>query len=215
MRAITDEECHELEQSGKYQWEPLAIHSYSTGGYFTLPDMGKVTCLMFQCLRCHSHHVLDSCSNCDATQFVPRSSGVCCSQCERGFSNWKCPQCGTDNPVPKTMMGLTKKGGFISCFVASAVYESYDAPEVLTLQAYRDAVLLPTFVGRCLVRVYYLVGPTLAWLPLHCPWVRGALKQFVFSPLLWRVRERMTNDVTKQGAVLSASDGGHLPCQPR
>lgn len=44
------------------------------------------------------------------------------------------------------------------CFVASCVYGPA-APETRLLRIYRDEVLLPRRWGRCLVAVYYRVGP--------------------------------------------------------
>ena len=45
------------------------------------------------------------------------------------------------------------------CFVATAVYGSYEAPEVKTLRTFRDEHLLPNRAGRCFVRFYYKNGP--------------------------------------------------------
>lgn len=48
------------------------------------------------------------------------------------------------------------------CFVATAVYGSYDAPEVLTLRKFRDEVLKKTSAGRMFISWYYQYGPYLA-----------------------------------------------------
>lgn len=51
------------------------------------------------------------------------------------------------------------------CFIATAVYGSADAPEVVTLRSLRDQLLLPTMHGRAFVRCYYYFSPLLAkWL---------------------------------------------------
>ncbi len=47
------------------------------------------------------------------------------------------------------------------CYVATAVYGSYDCPEVWTLRRYRDDVLGRTWYGRLFIYVYYAVSPTL------------------------------------------------------
>ena len=47
------------------------------------------------------------------------------------------------------------------CYVATAVYGSYDCPEVWTLRRFRDYRLKSTFIGRIFIRVYYFVSPTL------------------------------------------------------
>lgn len=50
------------------------------------------------------------------------------------------------------------KGG---CYVATAVYGSYDCPQVWTLRRYRDDTLASTRRGRAFIRFYYAVSPTL------------------------------------------------------
>ena len=59
-------------------------------------------------------------------------------------------------PAPVASSG--KSGG---CYVATAVYGSYDCPEVWTLRRFRDTTLAGSVFGRCFVRVYYAVSPTL------------------------------------------------------
>ncbi|MBR5947887.1 MAG: TFIIB-type zinc finger domain-containing protein [Clostridia bacterium] len=57
--------------------------------------------------------------------------------------------------------GLTKKSKEKKrCYVATAVYGSYDCPEVWTLRRYRGSVLEKTLFGRAFVRVYYALSPT-------------------------------------------------------
>ncbi len=53
-------------------------------------------------------------------------------------------------------------GGAPRCFVATAVYGSSEAPQVMVLRRYRDAVLLRHRAGRAFVRLYYAVSPGLA-----------------------------------------------------
>lgn len=47
------------------------------------------------------------------------------------------------------------------CYVATAVYGSYDCPEVWTLRRYRDNMLNKTWYGRAFVKCYYAISPTL------------------------------------------------------
>jgi len=46
------------------------------------------------------------------------------------------------------------------CYVATAVYGSYDCPEVWTLRRFRDKTLAGTCFGRLFIRFYYAVSPT-------------------------------------------------------
>lgn len=47
------------------------------------------------------------------------------------------------------------------CYVATAVYGSYDCPEVWTLRRFRDYSLARSAAGRSFIRAYYAVSPTL------------------------------------------------------
>ncbi len=47
------------------------------------------------------------------------------------------------------------------CYVATAVYGSYDCPQVWTLRRFRDDILSATWYGRAFIRTYYAISPTL------------------------------------------------------
>ena len=53
--------------------------------------------------------------------------------------------------------GTDSSGG---CYIATAVYGSYDCPEVWTLRRFRDEKLMKSFAGRTFVKTYYAVSPT-------------------------------------------------------
>jgi TPR repeat protein len=46
------------------------------------------------------------------------------------------------------------------CYVATAVYGSYDCPQVRVLRRYRDYTLAESVFGRAFIRVYYCLSPT-------------------------------------------------------
>jgi len=48
-----------------------------------------------------------------------------------------------------------------ACYVATAVYGSYDCPEVWTLRRFRDNTLDATWYGRTFIKTYYAISPTL------------------------------------------------------
>ena len=52
-------------------------------------------------------------------------------------------------------------GGEGGCYIATAVYGSYDCPEVWTLRRYRDHMLRKTGFGRTFIRLYYFVSPVI------------------------------------------------------
>lgn len=52
------------------------------------------------------------------------------------------------------------KTSTLGCYIATAVYGSYDCPEVWTLRRYRDLTLDETWYGRLFIKVYYAISPT-------------------------------------------------------
>jgi uncharacterized Zn finger protein (UPF0148 family) len=75
---------------------------------------------------------------------------------------------------------LPSKSG---CYVATAVYGSYDCPEVWTLRRYRDYNLAETWHGRAFIHIYYAISPTIVKLFGHTEWFkkmwRGKLDRMV------------------------------------
>ena len=59
------------------------------------------------------------------------------------------------------------------CYVATAVYGSYDCPEVWTLRRFRDKVLAKTWYGRLFIHLYYAVSPTAVKLFGDCEWFQS------------------------------------------
>lgn len=56
------------------------------------------------------------------------------------------------------------------CYVATAIYGSYDCPEVWTLRRFRDDTLDRTWYGRAFIRTYYAISPTLVRWFGACGW---------------------------------------------
>lgn len=79
-----------------------------------------------------------------------------------------------------------KKG----CYVATAVYGSYNCPEVWTLRRYRDNTLATTWYGRCFIYLYYAVSPTLVRLFGRTKWFRS-----LWKPML----DRMVRSLNEEG----------------
>ena len=71
-------------------------------------------------------------------------------------------------PAPAPAPASASSGG---CYVATAIYGSYDCPEVWTLRRYRDYKLAKTWGGRLFIRTYYAISP---WVVRHF----GASKAF-------------------------------------
>lgn len=85
-------------------------------------------------------------------------------------------------PVPQS-------GG---CYVATAVYGSYDCPQVWTLRRYRDYTLAETWYGRAFIRAYYAISPTLVKWFGHTEWFKK----------MWKGKlDRMVADLNAQGVM--------------
>ena len=102
-------------------------------------------------------------------EFVNRSSSACPNYSSSSYSS---------------------SSGSSGCYVATAVYGSYDCPEVWTLRRYRDNVLAKSIFGRTFIRVYYAVSPTAVKLFGKRKWFNRLFR----SPL-----DRFVKKLTKRG----------------
>lgn len=76
------------------------------------------------------------------------------------------------------------------CYIATAVYGSYDCPEVWTLRRYRDYVLKATWYGKAFIKIYYALSPMLVRVLGNKEW----FKHF------WRQRlDSLTNNLRRKG----------------
>lgn len=63
------------------------------------------------------------------------------------------------------------------CYVATAVYGSYDCPQVWTLRRFRDYTLTKTWYGRAFVHIYYAISPILVSWFGRTVWFRNLWKK--------------------------------------
>lgn len=76
------------------------------------------------------------------------------------------------------------------CYVATAVYGSYDCPEVWTLRRYRDHTLAENRYGRAFIKTYYAISPTLVKWFGNTKWFKR----------MWRGKlDRMVANLQKSG----------------
>ncbi len=81
----------------------------------------------------------------------------------------------------------TRTGG---CYIATAVYGSYDCPEVWTLRRFRDERLVQTAPGRLFVKIYYAVSPSVVKVFGRTTWFN----------LFWRRKlDKMVTRLKKNG----------------
>lgn len=79
---------------------------------------------------------------------------------------------------------LTDKVKRKGCFVATACYGDYNAPEVLILRKYRDEKLEATQLGRLLVQIYYLISPFFARLIENSEFLKRIVKKYLLHKLI-------------------------------
>lgn len=80
--------------------------------------------------------------------------------------------------------------GHSGCYIATAVYGSYDCPQVWVLRRFRDDTLLKTWYGRIFVKVYYSISPALVRLFGSHSWFNT----------FWRSHlDRMVDHLRKEG----------------
>jgi len=77
------------------------------------------------------------------------------------------------------------------CFIATAVFENVDAPEVILLRLFRDKYLLQNWGGRAMIRVYEWIGPILATIIGWQEFERSIVKEILQLLILPLIRQYM------------------------
>jgi len=124
---------------------------------------------MANCEKCGKIKIEDAaCGRCGAT--ARDGSLVYASFTSSGVWCWKC-----DRPVSGVCDGRCNS----SCYIATAVYGSYDCPEVWTLRRFRDNELSSSWFGRCFIRIYYAVSPKIVELFGNKKWFSKLWKPII------------------------------------
>ena len=92
------------------------------------------------------------------------------------------------------------------CYIATAVYGTYDCPELWVLRRFRDYGLRKSIIGTAFVRFYYAVSPRLV---RRLPYVRGV---FCFHP---KQQKRTGPSIAEEPALLCISPEYSGSVQPR
>lgn len=71
------------------------------------------------------------------------------------------PELPSATPIIPTNSSGSQNTSSSGCYVATAVYGSYDCPEVWTLRRFRDNVLAKKLSGRIFIYLYYAISPTI------------------------------------------------------
>lgn len=75
------------------------------------------------------------------------------------------------------------------CYVATAIYGSYDCPEVWTLRRFRDNSLDKSMFGRTFIKTYYGISPILVKWFGETSWFKA-----IWKPVLDRMVKRLQNN---------------------
>lgn len=65
------------------------------------------------------------------------------------------------------------------CYIATAVYGSYEAPEVLILRKFRDSTLKAYMGGRLFISTYYLISPSIAKMLNGKTWINSTIRKIL------------------------------------
>ena len=63
------------------------------------------------------------------------------------------------------------------CFIATAAFDGYASPEVVSLCRFRDEYLVHSRAGRRFVYVYYKISPAIARSLDQCPWLKPFVRR--------------------------------------
>jgi hypothetical protein len=92
-----------------------------------------------------------------------------------------CPHCDVQITPPKQKEG---------CFIATACFEIYDAPEVIVLRKYRDEVLNQTYIGRILISMYYKISPPIARIISQSDYLKIIIRKNFLQPLISMIEKK-------------------------
>ena len=108
-----------------------------------------------------------------------------CDECyEEGYDE------GYETARRNSRRSSTSGSSSDGCYIATAVYGSYDCPEVWTLRRFRDEVLRASVLGRLFIRSYYAVSPRL---------VRHIGSKSLFQKTVKRVLDSFVSHLNKAG----------------
>lgn len=83
----------------------------------------------------------------------------------------------------------TKSDGGI-CFIATAVYDSPQAPEIESLRQFRDDILLQSKAGRSFVALYYRISPPLANIISKSRALKKVVRNYLLEPIIKLIEKR-------------------------
>jgi hypothetical protein len=143
----------------------------SPGSYTASLDAGSATSILISGLQ-------------DGATYFFSAVAYDASNNESGFSN----EITYAVPAGAAAAGESSSGG--ACFIATAAFGSYRAPEVILLQKFRDRILLASAPGRLFVEFYYRVSPPIADFIGHYDSLKRATR-LALKPLIFSIQHRL------------------------
>ena len=144
----------------------------SPGSYTASLDAGDATSILISGLQ-------------DGATYFFSAVAYDTSHNESGFSN----EITYAVPAGAAAAGESSSGGG-ACFIATAAFGSYRAPEVILLQKFRDRILLASAPGRLFVEFYYRVSPPIADFIGHYDTLKRATRM-ALRPLIFSIQHRL------------------------
>jgi hypothetical protein len=144
----------------------------TAGNYTSSLDAGSATSILISGLQ-------------DGATYFFSAVAYDASNNESGFSNeitYAVPAGATAGGDPSS--------GSTSCFIATAAFGSYRAPEVILLQKFRDRFLLTNAPGKMFVEFYYRVSPPIADFIGHYSSLKRATR-LALKPLIFSIQHRL------------------------
>jgi len=99
------------------------------------------------------------------------------------------------NNISLSKEAVIKSG---ACFIATSVYGSYFAPEVVILRNFRDNQLLPSPAGRAFVDKYYKISPPISNLLNKHKLLKRLILTFILKPIVCFLELQKSKSFSKQ-----------------
>ena len=80
--------------------------------------------------------------------------------------------------------------GSSGCFVVTATYGDQHHPNVVYLREFRDSELIQYVLGRILIRIYYVTGPSFAQLIRNSETLKSISRKYLIEPLVLMLKKK-------------------------
>ena len=170
----TEPDSTEVKESFKYiRQYHKDVYNLNSGFFDILLDFPSATSVGHSCPHCGDHVRV----------------------AKYDYGNYECPHCYKS--ISYGSGGYTKAGGGYTsgssdwCFIATAVYEDYNHPQVLTLREFRDKIMSTKSWSRNLIEIYYKNSPPIAGFLKNHRFLSGFTRVMLLNPIIQFIRKIM------------------------